>query len=162
MQHPKTSNYAATESERDLLPRATGGVGKPNRRAIMKATLIPMLAAAGLLFVSANEASAGWQRHGTLHTWRGTYTGSSWGGCGSGTCSRGGSITGPWGHTVWGTRSVSHSGPGQWSSSSSVTGPYGGTATRNGSVNCTGGSCTRNVTVTGPNGGSSSWTSTVP
>jgi len=109
---------------------------------------------AGALALGSTAASAGWSRHGTLTTPRGTYSSSASGGCAGGTCSRSGEITGPAGRTVSGNRTITRTAPGQFSSSGTVTGPNGGTVTRNGETSCANGTCTHSGTITGPNGGS--------
>ncbi len=125
---------------------------------IMRTTLLVAIAA-GLVGLVSTQASAGWVRHGTLTTPRGTYTGMRSGGCSGGSCYRSGEVTGPDGRSVYGSGSVTRTAPGQFSSSGSVTGPEGRTATRQGETSCSGGQCAHTGTITGPYGGTVTTTS---
>ncbi|HTZ71219.1 MAG TPA: hypothetical protein VMB71_11265 [Acetobacteraceae bacterium] len=113
-----------------------------------------LLLAAVLCGVFAGPASAHWTRSGSVTTPRGVYTGNFSGGCAGGTCSRQGTVTGPYGYSASRYGSVTRTAPGQYSSTGSATGPYGGVWSRTGSTSCAGGTCNHTGTITGPNGGS--------
>jgi hypothetical protein len=100
----------------------------------MKRTyVIAPLVAAALSFASVGAAAA-WTRHGSVSTWRGTYSGQASGGCGGGSCWRSGSVTGPYGGTVSRSGNVTRTGPHTYDYSRTTTGPNGNSVTRSGSV----------------------------
>lgn len=99
----------------------------------MKLAIASLSLAAGVIIAGSSAANA-WTRSGTFTTPRGTYYGSASGGCAGGTCSRSASVTGPNGHTVSRSGSVSRIGPHSYSYSRITTGPQGRSVTRAGTV----------------------------
>lgn len=97
----------------------------------MKFTVGTIALSALLIAGSASDARA-WSRSGSVTTQRGTYTGTASAGCGGGTCSRSVSVTGPNGHTVSRTGSISRTGPDRYAYSRTTTGPNGRSVTRSG------------------------------
>jgi hypothetical protein len=95
-----------------------------------------VLATTALVAVLASGVSDAhaWVRSGSVTTWRGTYYGSAVGGCGSGTCSRSATVTGPYGGTVSRSGSISRVGPNTYAYTRTTTGPYGNSVTRSGTV----------------------------
>jgi hypothetical protein len=91
-------------------------------------------ALAGAVSVAMISDASAWTRSGSVTTWRGTYHGSASGGCGGGSCSRSGSVTGPNGGTVSRSGSIIRTGPGAYSYSRTTTGPNGNSVTRSGTV----------------------------
>ena len=84
---------------------------------------------------NAGEAAAfSWTTDSTITTARGTYTHEGQGSCSNGACSRSGSTTGPNGHTVSSSGSITRVGPGSFDYSETVTGPRGRSVTRSGSI----------------------------
>src|SRR6202012_2993776 len=77
---------------------------------IMKFAIGTIALSALLIGGAASDAKA-WTRTGTVKTQRGTYTRTASGSCGGGTCSRSASVTGPNGHTVSRSGSISRTGP---------------------------------------------------
>jgi hypothetical protein len=117
--------------------------------------------AAVIVMTSIADAEAG-SRSGTfvgprggVTTWQRQTT------CGGGTCTRSGSITGPAGNTWSREGSVTRTGPGSWQSNATVTGPNGGTYRRQGGGTCAGATCAYGGTVTGPYGGTGTYSGTV-
>jgi hypothetical protein len=97
----------------------------------MKFTVGTIALSALLIAGSVSDARA-WSRSGSVTTRRGTYTGSASGSCSGGTCSRSASVTGPNGHTVSRTGSISRTGPDRYAYSRTTTGPNGRSVTRSG------------------------------
>jgi hypothetical protein len=93
---------------------------------------IGTIALSSLLMVAAVSDASAWTRTGSVTTQRGTYTGTAGGSCGGGTCSRTRSVTGPNGHTMSRTGSVSRVGPYRYAYSRTTTGPFGRTFGRSG------------------------------
>ena len=93
---------------------------------------IGTIALSSLLMVAAASEANAWTRTGSVTTQRGTYIGTASGSCGGGTCSRTQSVTGPMGHTVSRTGSISRVGPYRYAYSRTSTGPYGRSFTRSG------------------------------
>lgn len=93
---------------------------------------IGTIALSSLLMVAAASEANAWTRSGSVTTARGTYTGTAVGGCAGGTCSRSASVTGPMGHTVSRSGSVSRVGPHRYAYSRTTTGPHGRSVVRSG------------------------------
>jgi hypothetical protein len=93
---------------------------------------IGTIALSSLLMVAAASEANAWTRTGSVTTQRGTYTGTASGGCAGGTCSRTRSVTGPMGHTVSRSGSVSRVGPYRYAYSRTTTGPNGRSFVRSG------------------------------
>jgi hypothetical protein len=93
---------------------------------------IGTIALSALLIGGAASDAKAWTRTGTVTTQRGTYTRTASGSCGGGTCSRSASVTGPNGHTVSRSGSISRTGPYRYAYTRTTTGPYGNSVTRSG------------------------------
>lgn len=93
---------------------------------------IGTIALSSLLMIGAASEANAWTRTGSVTTQRGTYTGVASGSCGGGTCSRAASVTGPMGHTVSRSGSISRVGPYRYAYSRTTTGPHGRNYVRSG------------------------------
>ncbi|HTQ81957.1 MAG TPA: hypothetical protein VMI47_01710 [Pseudolabrys sp.] len=99
----------------------------------MKLAFLSASLAAALSLAAVSAANA-WTRSGSVTTARGTYYGGASGSCGGGSCSRSGSVTGPYGGTVSRSGSITRTGPDSYSYSRTTTGPNGNSVTRGGTV----------------------------
>jgi hypothetical protein len=93
---------------------------------------IGTIALSALLVAGTGSDAKAWTRTGSVTTQRGTYTRTVNGSCGSGSCSRSASVTGPNGRTVSRTGSISRTGPNRYAYNRTTTGPYGGSVTSSG------------------------------
>src|SRR5262245_17810228 len=97
----------------------------------MKYAIVAIALAALPMAGAVCDANA-WRRTATVTTHRGTYTGTVTGSCGGGMCSRSASVTGPNGHTVSRSGSITRTGPFRYAYTRTTTGPNGHSFTRSG------------------------------
>ena len=97
----------------------------------MKLAIATAAFAAVLSLAAASDASA-WTRTGSVTTRNGTYSRTVDGSCGGHSCSRSSTVTGPDGHSVSRSGSITRTGPYRYSYSRTTTGPRGNGVTRRG------------------------------
>ena len=97
--------------------------------------MLTLIATAGFLVAGTAFADAQqWSRGGTITgPYGGTTTTQGGGSCAGGSCSYGGSVTGPGGRSFNRSGNLTRTAPGQFQSSATYTGPRGLSASRTGS-----------------------------